>query len=79
MKTQVVGRKTIARNEWFSKLETEVATKGYAVRTLRQNSDIGILDIAGIVSRNGFAFTLSQENASGQRILRVGTVRSMQS
>lgn len=79
MKTQVVGRKIIARNEWFDKLVKEVATKGYAVRTLRKNGDIGTLDIASMVSRNGFAFTLSQENASGQRILRVGKVRAMQS
>lgn len=79
MKTQVMGRKAIARYEWFDKLVNEVASKGYAVRTLRKNGDIGTLDIAGMVSRNGFAFTLSQENASGQRILRVGKVRTMMS
>lgn len=77
MKTQVIGRKAMARNEWFAKLANEVATKGYAVRTLRKNGDIGTLDIASMVSRNGFSFTLSQENAAGQRILRVAKVRTI--
>ena len=67
--TPVNGMKNAALADWWNKLERDLTAKQVAVRTLRKNGDITLLQVGAFCDRLGLGFRMSKTEKGETRVV----------